>query len=226
MEYASFVGGSYQTQSVPADPELTYNWIFERLESPGATARFALYPTPGVEAQVMTLPTISQPATPTVTNQGNPGATSYGYKIVGLLGDGTTHSTASAEGTTATGNAALDGTNFNRVTWTAAANAASYIVYRTTGGASPPVKLTTTTGLTYDDIGSAGTSETPASTNTTGVVFTPPGPGRAAFNQAGRYYSCGVTGLWHILEMSAEEVGETYHLRVFELTVADAGRLT
>lgn len=51
-------------------------------------------------------------------------------------------------------------------------------------------------------------------------------PELTLFNQAGRYYSCGVTGLWHILEISATTDGDMFHLRVFELTVADAGRLT
>lgn len=46
------------------------------------------------------------------------------------------------------------------------------------------------------------------------------------FTQAGRYYSCNIVGLWTILELTATEIGESFHLRVFELTVADAGRFT
>lgn len=46
------------------------------------------------------------------------------------------------------------------------------------------------------------------------------------FNQSGRHYSCACVGLWHILELKADEVGEAFHLRVFELTAVDGGRVT
>jgi hypothetical protein len=46
------------------------------------------------------------------------------------------------------------------------------------------------------------------------------------FNKAGRYYSCSATGLWHILKLSASEVGESFHLRTFEIDAISAGRLT
>lgn len=49
MEYPNFIGGSYQSQSPIADQERTVNWYPERMESPGATAPWVLYPTPGVE---------------------------------------------------------------------------------------------------------------------------------------------------------------------------------
>lgn len=49
MEYPEFVGGSYESQAATADAEKTVNWYFERMESRGATARSALYPTPGVK---------------------------------------------------------------------------------------------------------------------------------------------------------------------------------
>ena len=49
MEYPNFVGGSYLSQAVAADAELTVNWYAERMESPGAATRMALYPTPGVD---------------------------------------------------------------------------------------------------------------------------------------------------------------------------------
>lgn len=51
-------------------------------------------------------------------------------------------------------------------------------------------------------------------------------PELVLFNQAGRYYSCSCVGLWSILELTAAQVGEMFHLRVFELNFADAGRLT
>lgn len=46
----AFVGGSYTSQSPIADQELLMNWYVELMESPGATSKAALYPTPGVEA--------------------------------------------------------------------------------------------------------------------------------------------------------------------------------
>lgn len=48
MKYPHFIGASYQSQAVTADAERTINWYVELLESPGATVRSALYPTPGV----------------------------------------------------------------------------------------------------------------------------------------------------------------------------------
>jgi hypothetical protein len=48
MEFPQFIGGSYKSQAVTADQERTVNWYSEHLESPGATAQRALYPTPGV----------------------------------------------------------------------------------------------------------------------------------------------------------------------------------
>jgi hypothetical protein len=50
VKFDAFIGGSYQSQAVTADQELTVNWYPEILESPGATAQKVLYPTPGVEA--------------------------------------------------------------------------------------------------------------------------------------------------------------------------------
>ena len=49
MEYRGFVGPSYPSLAYTADQERTVNFYFEQMESPGATTRFALYPTPGIE---------------------------------------------------------------------------------------------------------------------------------------------------------------------------------
>jgi len=40
-----------------------------------------------------------------------------------------------------------------------------------------------------------------------------------------RYYTCSCVGVWHLVEVSAEDVGEFYHIRTLELTGIDAGRL-
>jgi len=50
-------------------------------------------------------------------------------------------------------------------------------------------------------------------------------PSLVQFNQAGRYFSCSVTGLWAIVELSATQVGEAFHVKVLELTAVDAGVL-
>lgn len=50
-------------------------------------------------------------------------------------------------------------------------------------------------------------------------------PQLTLFNPGARYYACSVTGVWHILEMTATEVGEAIHLRDFQLTATYAGRL-
>lgn len=39
-----------------------------------------------------------------------------------------------------------------------------------------------------------------------------------------RTFACSVPGIWHIVEIGAESVGEAYHLRTFELTATNAGR--
>lgn len=52
MEFQTFVGGSYQSQSPISDQEDLINWYVERMESRGATSIASLYPTPGVEARI------------------------------------------------------------------------------------------------------------------------------------------------------------------------------
>jgi hypothetical protein len=39
-----------------------------------------------------------------------------------------------------------------------------------------------------------------------------------------RSFACSVPGIWHIVEIGAESVGEAYHLHTFELTATNAGR--
>jgi hypothetical protein len=71
---------------------------------------------------------LARPAAPTVANVGTPGSTSYTYRVtwVNALGE----TVGSAATTTATGNAALDGTNYNTVTRpTAPGGATGWNVY-------------------------------------------------------------------------------------------------
>ncbi len=50
--WPGFIGGSYESQSVIGDAERTMNWYVEELESEGARAPKALYPSPGFQAHV------------------------------------------------------------------------------------------------------------------------------------------------------------------------------
>jgi hypothetical protein len=50
-------------------------------------------------------------------------------------------------------------------------------------------------------------------------------PDLITFSRATREYSCSAVGLWNILELSAYNVGEAYHVRTLEITALDAGRL-
>lgn len=49
-------------------------------------------------------------------------------------------------------------------------------------------------------------------------------PDLVKFNKAARYYACNCVGIWHILEITAIEIGESFHPITFELTATDAGR--
>lgn len=50
-------------------------------------------------------------------------------------------------------------------------------------------------------------------------------PELVGFVRGARYYACGVVGLWHIIELTAVEVGESFHPVTFEMTATTAGRL-
>lgn len=63
-------------------------------------------------------------------------------------------------------------------------------------------------------------------TNDGKTVFTQEVPELTLFNRAVRHYSCSVSGIWHILEMTAESPGEALHLTSFELTGTYAGRVS
>lgn len=49
MEFGTFIGPAYESQSPISDQESLVNWYVETMESQGATSRASLYPTPGVE---------------------------------------------------------------------------------------------------------------------------------------------------------------------------------
>lgn len=109
---------------------------------------------------------LSAPGAPSVTPQGTPGATTHTYRVVAVSPEGL-RTQAGATGTTGTGAATLNGTNFNRLTWSAVPGADRYEIYRTVGGATQG-KIATTALTTLDDTGLIGDAATPPSTNETG----------------------------------------------------------
>jgi hypothetical protein len=64
------------------------------------------------------------------------------------------------------------------------------------------------------------------STNDGKTAFMICDPTLVRFNKAMRYYACSSTGIWHILKLTADAVGESFHLVTFEITAIGAGRLT
>jgi hypothetical protein len=119
-----------------------------------------------VSADLSPLP---EPSGVTVVPQGTIGSTTYGYRIVAVDGAGGV-SLPSATVTTATGNASLSVSNFNRVTWAAIPEAVSYKVYgRTSGGELFIANVSS--GTTYDDTGAASPSGSLPTVNTSGGYF-------------------------------------------------------
>lgn len=98
---------------------------------------------------------LAAPATPAVNPQGATGTTTYRYRVAALDSEGG-EGTATAGFQTTTGNATLDGTNFNRLTWTAVANAVGYRIYGRTGADGALLHLADVGAVTqYDDTGTA-----------------------------------------------------------------------
>lgn len=123
--------------------------------------------------------TVAAVAQPTVANVGTPGSTTYGYKVVAVTADGDT--VPSTERTTTTGNATLDGTNKNRITWVAPTALTgvitNYKILRSTGGATQG-RISTVAGnvLTLDDTGLVASAYTPAG-SAPGQIAVGTGPG-------------------------------------------------
>lgn len=115
---------------------------------------------------------IATPAAPTVTTQGTAGSTSYSYQVVAVNSLGQT--AHSASGTIGTGNATLNGTNFNRIVPATVTGATSYKIYRTASAGTPSslgligTISATASPFRLDDTGLAGDSSTASTTNTTG----------------------------------------------------------
>jgi len=122
-----------------------------------------------VRRHLVELPTLADPSAPTVTPQGVTGATAYSYKIVAMHRHGQT--AVSSAGSTASGNATLSSSNFNRVTWTAVTGATAYLVYRTVGAATTGLIAVVGAVTQLDDTGLTGDTTTAPTVNTTGGRF-------------------------------------------------------
>ncbi len=113
---------------------------------------------------------VTTPSAPTLSVQGTPAGTTYTYKTVCKTSSGI-ETAASAAATTATGAAALNGTDFVRVT-PAAVPAGTYEVdfYRTVGGATQGLIGTVRVGQTpfrLDDTGLVADGSTAPAVNST-----------------------------------------------------------
>lgn len=111
---------------------------------------------------------LATPTTPTVANQGTPDTTTYSYKVVDYDNNGGV--VLSAEGTTTTGAAALDGTDFNRLTLVPNAKATTREIWLTDGPAALGLLGTVDPiATTYDDQVGIGDGATLPTAATTGI---------------------------------------------------------
>jgi hypothetical protein len=123
---------------------------------------------------------LSTPGSPTVTPQGTPGSTTWGYKVSAFSESGET--LASSQGQTTSGAATLDGTNFNKVSWSAVSGAVKYAVYRSTSGGNPSStgKIVETSNLQFDDTGKVASGSQPSEDRSGAVIIGSEGPESAA----------------------------------------------
>jgi hypothetical protein len=104
-----------------------------------------------------------------VNNVGTPGSTTYTYYVVAYNSAGSTTAITVA---TTTGNATLNSSNFNRITWDKVWGATGYRIFT-----SATALLGTTSNLHFDDTGGSTTASTRPTSNTTGynAVYTSAG---------------------------------------------------
>lgn len=141
---------------------------------------------------------LSSPAAPTVTNVGTAGSTSYTYAISAYDGVGETQ--ISSTTTTATGNATLNGTNYNRVSWTRVGGAVSYKIYRTASSGTPSstgligTVASSSSTMLLNDTGLAGSGSTPAANTTGGMTLVGALQGTTATLSSANALTLGSTG--------------------------------
>lgn len=113
---------------------------------------------------------ISNVAAPTITQHGTPGSTTYIYQVTALNASGHTLGYAGTAGngavTNALGNATLNSSNYNIVTWAAIDGATGYTVWKWTGSAWGTVSINQA-GVVYNDQGGSISAGSIPTTNTT-----------------------------------------------------------
>jgi hypothetical protein len=102
--------------------------------------------------------TIGIPEDLAITQGGTPGTTHYSYAVTAVNSVGETLACTEVE--TTTGNATLNTTNYNTLTWTEVTGATSYNIYRTASAGTPSTTgyIGNATTETYNDDGDAGDS--------------------------------------------------------------------
>jgi hypothetical protein len=123
------------------------------------TPAFGLHQLGG-SAKIQALAT---PTAPAVTNVGATGSSSYSYYVVAKDAQGF-QTLVSPVGSTATGNATLSSTNYNKITWSTVAGAVSYDILKGDTGHSIALGVT---GTTFNDTGQATSAYTAPTRNGT-----------------------------------------------------------
>lgn len=137
------------------------------------------------------------PAAPTVSNIGTAGSTAYSYKAVAVAADGN-HTAASTAGSTSTGNATLDGTNYNHLAGLAVPVGFDHVdIYRTAGGPTQG-KIGSISGsaTTFDDQGAVGDASTAPATASTSLGVSD--PARVDSFESFTLWLIGLTGTWKL----------------------------
>ncbi len=111
---------------------------------------------------------LSAPNSPSVSPAGTPGTTTYRYVVVAFNANGTTE--ASGVGSTGTGAAILNSTDYNVLTWDEVPNALGYYVWRIGGGSTQGKIATLGSITTVLDIGLTGDHTDPPTDNTTASI--------------------------------------------------------
>jgi len=142
-------------------------------------------------SSITTYATLTDPSAPTVTPQGTTGSTTYSYMVNAF--DGTGETASSPAGTTSTGNATLDSTNYNRITWSAVSGAIGYNIWGRKATGFGHVYLATVYGAeTFDD---TGETDYPQVTSRLNPIFNSSGGIIAKFGcfSVGRQWVAGIT---------------------------------
>lgn len=137
--------------SGPRIPTIVFNWEMDLSEYTAEVVAIGGWGGGSCQAPAGAPP--AAPAAPTVTARGTPGTRTWQYYVVAVNANG--NSPTGAIATVSNGAAALDATNYNRISWPAVAGATSYRVLRFSSGGAPAEtgQIAVTSATTVDDIG-------------------------------------------------------------------------